>query len=829
MKTMKKLLILSLILSVQSLYAQFPGMGGYGNKASKLEGKITGTLLDSISNEKIGYATIVLKKAGKEKEVNGILSDDDGSFKLDEVVVGKYDLFISFLGYEEKIIRAVELTEKKPDKNLNKILLTPSNYLLDEVEITAEKSLIETKVDKIVYNAENDASNAGGDATDVLRKVPLLVVDLNGNVSLRGSENVRILINGKPSGMFSQSVSDALKMFPADQISKVEVITSPGAKYDGEGTAGIVNIITKKGSVEGVAGSFDLSAGTRHHNGTVNLSAGKGRFGSSVSGSVYYSIPNEATSSLSRTSTGVNNFTMAQDGTTTTSRLGFNGTVSAFYDFNAFNAINSSFSYQGFGFDSDGFMDASIVLDTVMSEWRRENEGGNLFSGFDWSTDYTKKFEDNDGQELALAYQLSGNIQNQDYTTVQTGDPFFLRNENQFNDGDNRESTIQVDYTHPLKKGIKLEVGGKTVLRDITSDSKYNFYDDATKTYSILDEARSQIFNYGQDVYAGYGQLSFPLKKFQVITGLRYETTSIEGALEGDIDAFSQNYDNWLPNFTISRGLKNFQNIKFSYTQRIQRPSLFYINPFTNSVDQVNITVGNPALDPERTNQYELSYNTFIKGVGIFSSFYYKTTDDIIESIIRVDNGVSINSFDNVGQNQSLGLNIFSTKTLNNFTLRGGVNFFTYNAEGVVNGEMLTRDTYEYNVFFSGEYSITGSLKVDMFGFFRSPRRSLQGDQASFSMYGLGAKKEFNKWTLGIRLIEPFNETKFFDSRQEGSDFVQESSFGLPFRSFGLSLGYKFGNVDFKERKSKIKNDDLKSGEGGGGGGNMGGQNSRGN
>jgi len=826
---MKNLLVLALLLIVQMSYAQFPGMGGYGNKASKLKGKITGTLIDSISNEEIGYATIVLKKAGKEKEINGILSEDDGQFKLDEVTVGSYDLYISFLGYEEKVLATVELTEKKPDKNLGEILLTPSNYLLDEIEITAEKSLIETKVDKIVYNAENDASNAGGDATDVLRKVPLLVVDLNGNVSLRGSENVRILINGKPSGMFSQSVSDALKMFPADQISKVEVITSPGAKYDGEGTAGIVNIITKKGNIEGVAGSFDLSAGTRHHSGTANISAGKGRFGSSASASVYYSIPNEASNSLSRTSTGLTNFNMLQVGKTTTSRLGFNGTVSAFYDFNAFNAINTSFSYQGFGFENDGFMDGSIVLDTMMTTWRRENMGENLFSGFDWSTDYTKKFEKNDGQELALAYQLSGNIQNQDYTTVETGDPIFVRNENQFNDGDNRESTIQIDYTHPLKSGLKVEVGGKTVLRDITSDSQYNFFDESTKSYSILDETRSQIFNYSQDVYAGYGQLSFPLKKFQVITGLRYETTNIEGSLVGDVNTFSQNYDNWLPNFTISRGLKNFQNIKFSYTQRIQRPSLFYINPFTNSVDPVNITVGNPQLNPERTNQYELSYNTFIKGVGIFSSFYYKTTDDIIESIISVDNGVSINSFANVGQNQSYGLNIFSTKTLNNFTLRGGVNFFTYDAEGIVNGQMLTRSTYEYNVFFSGEYSITGSLKIDMFGFFRSPKRSLQGDQASFSMYGLGAKKEFKKWHIGIRLIEPFNETKFFDSRQEGADFVQESSFGLPFRSFGLSLGYKFGNVDFKERKSKIKNNDLKSGEGGGGGGNMGGQNSRGN
>ncbi len=820
---MKKLLAISVLvfLFVFEGQAQFPGMG---SKAPKLKGKISGVLSDSLSSEAVAYATIVVKRSGKEKEINGILTEDDGGFKLENMTAGKYDLFISFLGYEEKIIREVELTKKKPDVNLGTIKMVQDNIMLSEVEVTADRSLIEMKVDKIVFNAEDDASIAGGDATEVLRKVPLLTVDPNGNVSLRGSQNVRILINGKPSGMFSSNVADALKMFPADQIKKVEVITSPGAKYDGEGTAGIVNIITKKGSVEGVAGSLDASGGTRQNSLVASLNAGKGRFGSSASGSVYYSLPADGISEFTRVNQlSAGDITIAQDGTTTTSRLGFRGSASAFYDFNAFNALNTSISYQGFGFNTDGNIAGSILGGPASVNWDRENFGENLFSGYDWNTDYTKKFEDNEDQVLSFAYQLSGNIQNQDYTIIQGGSSDFIRNENQFNDGDNLESTIQVDYVHPFENKMKLEVGAKTVLRNIVSDSKYNLFNATTGFYDLLDEGRSSVFEYGQDVYAGYGQLNYSIKKFQFITGLRYETTSIDGRLNGGPNVVDQSYVNWLPNFTVSRGLKNFQNIKFSYNQRISRPSLFFINPFNNSVDQVNVTVGNPALDPEITDQFEFSYNTFIKGVGIFSSVYFKHTEGIIESILAIDNGITVNTFDNVGTNNSFGLNLFSTKSFNSLTIRGGGNIFSYDATGVVNGVALERQTFEYNVFFGGEYSITSTIKADFFGFFNSPKRSLQGDQASFSIYGFGARKEFKKWSLGLRLIEPFNRDKFFNSSQKGVDFTQDVVFSIPFRSIGLNVRYKFGNVDFKERKSKIKNDDLKSGEqgGGNGGGNI--------
>jgi outer membrane receptor protein involved in Fe transport len=815
MKT--KLFTLLLLLTTCTLSAQWGGFGG--KKGPSIKGKITGSIIDPGTNEGVGYATISLRKAGSEKIINGTLSDENGDFKLADIKDGTYDVEISFLGYETKLMPGIELTLKDPDVSLGDIQLAQDNVVLDEVQITEKRALIENKVDKIIFNAEDDSSIAGGDAADVLRKVPLLSVDLDGNVSIRGSQQVRILINGKPSGMFSANAADALKMFPADQIKKVEVISSPGAKYDGEGSGGIINIITKKDNVEGVAGTFNGSVGNRQNNGNLNLNIGKGRFGFTTNAGLWYSNPIDGTNTFSRIADS-GEVLYEFDGITNTSRLGFNGSASAFYDFNAFNAINTSITYRGFGFDRDGT--SSGILG--QGAFDRRTIGDNLYSGYDWNTDYTRKFEGNEKQELVFAAQLSGNVQNQDNFLTETG--FFTRRENIVNDPDNLEITGQIDYVHPVGTANKLEVGVKTVIRNIDSDSQYLGFNEQTDDYDLLDQTRSNLFLYDQDVMAGYLSYNFYLGKINVVTGMRYERTEIAGDGSAAEQDFSNGYDNWLPNIAFSKSLSNFRNIKLSYSQRIQRPSLFFINPFVNTTDFGNISFGNPFLNPELTRQIEFGYNTSFKGVTIFGNLYYKQTEQIIESVVSLsDQLASITSYSNVGENNSIGINLFMNKTIKKFTIRGGGDVFTYNVSGIANGEQLENRQLAYRIFTSGEYAITGKIKADFFAFFNSPRFTLQGRNASFSMYAIAMRYDItNDFSLGVRMVEPFHANKSFDSNIDGLGFTQISSFVLPFRSFGLNVKYKFGKVDFKERKSKIKNSDLKAGEGGGGGGQQGGQ-----
>ena len=795
------------------LSAQFP-MGG-GQKGPSIKGKIEGQVIDSISGQAVGFATVSMKKKGSVVLLDGVLTDENGFFKLENVVNGNYDLIFSFLGYNEKKVLA-ETTLKAPDLNMGKVYLVPANYVLDAVEIKEERVLIENKADKLVFNAENDASIAGGDASDVLRKVPMLSVDLNGNVSLRGSQNVRILINGKPSGMFSSNVADALKMFPADQIKKVEVITSPSAKYDAEGSAGIINIITKKQNVEGIAGSINASAGNRQNSLFTNLNAGKGRLGLSSGAAIFYSTPATGKTSFYRedqTTTGARIF--SQEGSQKTSRLGGNGSLSAFYDFNGYNSINTSLTFRGFGFDLNGTTNGLLNDPTLglSDSFIRTNTGDNFFGGYDWNTDYTRKFEKKEGQELSLGVQYSRQNNNQDFMINEVHDLEFLNRDSStvYNEGVNHETTAQIDYVHPFSKAVKLETGAKAVIRYIISD-----YTTQQLTFPEGYLPINETFKYYQNVYSGYGSLNWLIaSKYSLITGLRYENTSISGKFDkqSDLDFNAKPYDNLLPNIAISRTFKNFRTLKLSYSQRLQRPSLFYINPFSNNSDFLNRTQGNPDLNPEIVHQVELAYNFTYKGFTTFSSLFYKNTQGIIEQILSIDdNGLSVNTFQNIGTNNSIGINTFITKTVSLLTLRTGGNLATYNANGQINGVSASRSSYEYNLFLNGEVKISGTLKSDFFGFFRSPVRTIQGDNPAFTIYGMGLRKEFKNSSIGITLIEPFNADKFFKTNIVTDAFTQRSSFSIPFRSIGVNFRYKFGNVDFKERKSKVKNSDLKQG-----------------
>lgn len=805
-----KIGLIVLLSGYTLLWGQFP-MGG--SKGSVIKGKIDGFVVDSITKERVSFASVTLSKKGSNIVKNGILSDDAGNFKFENIENGSYDLVFSFLGYTDKKV-SVETTLKNPDANLGRIFLTPSSLLLDAVEVVETKSLIENRPDKLVFNAENDASIAGGDATDVLRKVPLLSVDLNGNVSLRGSQNVRIFINGKPSGMFSSNVADALKMFPADQIKAVEVITSPSAKYDAEGSAGIINIVTKKSNIEGVAGSVNASIGNRQNSLFASLNAGKGRFGLSSSGALFYSVPVIGETIFDREDF-VTLGTITQRGEQTTSRLGGNASINAFYDFNGYNSINSTFTFRGFGFNVDGNLTGKIdELNTrgFEDEFNRKNIGKNFFGGFDWNTDYTKKFENYEGRELSFGVQYSLQNNNQNFQIDEVHTLSFLDRDTQIkNVGENHETTFQVDYTHPFSKTIKLETGVKAVLRSIISD-----FNTEVLTIENGYQPIGDIFRYKQDVYSGYASSSFTIaRKYSLITGLRYERTDISGNYDID-DSYNfdpKPYQNLLPNLTISRVFPGFKTLKASYSQRIQRPSLQFINPFNNNTDFTNRIVGNPELSPEIVNQVELGYNFTYKGFSTFLTTFYRHTNGIIEQIVALDElGLSVNTYKNIGTNNSVGLNGFISKSINLVTIRTGGNFNTYNAKGIINNVELSRSSYEFNLFTNAEVKITGTFKADMFGFFRSPVRTIQGDNPAFTIYGMGVRKEFKKMSLGLTLIEPFHADKKFITNIENSQFRQNASFSIPFRSIGVNFRYKFGNVDFKERKSKVKNTDSKDG-----------------
>jgi len=796
---MKRILLLLAVLGfMQNAQAQF-GLGGGGQKIT-ITGRITAVIADSATKAPIDYATISLVRVKDNKSVNGAVTDAKGKVTLQNVAPDQYKLSIGFMGYKNKTVM-LKTSPEKPDLNAGTIYISGTQSDLKEVAIVGKTPMIENKIDKVVYNAEQDVTTAGANASDVMRKVPMVTVDIDGNPTLRGSA-VRVLINGKPSGTMSNSVSDALKMIPAEEIKSVEVITSPSAKYDAEGAGGIINIITKKKTAQGINGNASVSAGTRQNNGNFSLNGKKGRLGITSNFGVQYAIPQDTKVVLVNDNYTANT-SLVQDGFTKAKRYGYNGSVGLDYDINAYNSLSTNIKYNDFTTGSDGSLGViSRVVDTTVN-YNRFSKNNMSFKNVDWSADYrrtTKK----EGEEFTVSGQASFGRNTSDYNTYnifqngQTSVPVIGDNT-----GKNNEYTVQTDYTYPFSKGVILETGLKGIFRTIKS--KY--------------ESSEQDFDYNQDVGAAYGVLSFKLAKtIDVKGGLRAEYTDISGVSGSSLN-FNNDYFNLFPSAIISKKMKGNSTLKLSYNRRMQRPSLNYLNPFLNRTDPQNQSQGNPSLSPELTDLVELGYSTFIKGSVINASIFYRSTMDVIESIYVPDQ--KLTTYSNVGNNRSYGANVFgSYNPLPKWTLMGNFSVSTYNVRNSDSG-VSTGNYANYTVFARSAVAFTGGWNTEVFGVYNGRKKTFQGTSGAMAFYGGAFKKDIMKKqaTVGVNVLNPFNRDLHIRTENKGATFLQSTNIYYPLRSFGVSFSYKFGKVTFSQPKKKkgVNNDDLKQDEGAGG------------
>jgi len=824
-------ILIAIICSFTAARAQF-GIGGGG---SSIVGRISGTLIDSISKKPMDYASVGLYHSGGKSPITGFITDERGNFKLDNIHPGSYKLVITFIGYPNKTIDPVITTNAKPDNNLGDIIVSPGAKVLKEVAVTGQAALIENHIDKIVYNAEKDITAAGGTATDLLQKVPLVTVDINGNVSIRGDQNIRVLINGKPSGATSASLSDVLKSIPADQIKSIEVVTSPSAKYDAEGSAGILNIVTKQKNVSGFSGSVSGGVGTRQNNGNTNLNYNKNRFNISANIGGNASWPQTSLTDFQQKidsdhdTVHIHTFKDTK-GTSRLTRHALIGSLTAGYEFNSFNNITSTFRFNQIEFNTNGSSSTEGTTNGIPETYSSDNLGHNLIDGFDWNLDYTHKFK-KEGHELDFSTQWSHNNGTTDFTNYYNGGPNPNLQDNIV--GTNNEYTLQVDYTLPINKVFKLEAGGKSIFRRISSTSDNFIYDNSGMDF-VFDPASSDVYDYNQNVYAGYSVFTITLpKSYTILAGIRDENTDITGNSVNPsqmLPRVSQNYNTLVPSLTLQKQFSATQTIKLAYSKRITRPSLQYLNPFVNTSNPNALSVGNPDLNPEISQTLEFDYNSFI-GTSILNlSAYYKHTTGLIEGIAvpdpNIPQGGTRTTYQNIGNNNSIGASFFGT--INPFkalTIIGNINAYTYKPDpsGVFHLALSQNGTYiQYAGFLRASLALPANFVAESFAFGSASRRTIQGETPSFSIFGVGVKKQFmqKKMAIGLNAIDPFSKYKNFDSHLTSPGFNQTSSFQLPFRSFGLTFSYSFGKLNFSSRKEKDGlNDDLKQGDQGIGGG----------
>lgn len=800
---MKKILLICAgLIFMFNAKAQFPGMGG-AQKAT-VTGRITAVVLDSLTKQPIDYATVSLAKVKDGKAVNGGVTDEKGKIVLQNVAPDEYKLSIGFIGYKTKTI-IIKTTPEKPDQNLGSVTVSPTSNTLNEVTVVGQKSIVENKIDRLVYNAEADATNAGGDATDVMRKVPMLSVDINGNVQLRGS-SVRVLINGKPSGTMANSVADALKMLPADQIKSVEVITNPSAKYDAEGSGGIINIITKKSNAEGVSGSVNATAGTRQNSGAFNLTAKTGRLSVNTALGTQLAYPQESRVVFFNQTTANNVTTgVLQDGISDWTREAYNGSLGLDYDFNAYNNISTNAKYTRFyngGPGNSGIFTNNVQSGKIISSTDMSN--GNI----DWNVDYkltTKK----QGEEFSVSGQLTaGKNTNEfinDYQTAANVPISYIASSNV---GQNKEYTAQTDYVYPFSKTITFEAGGKAIFRNIQSQ---------------YGAGTNQDFDYDQNVGAAYSTIAFNLtKKIQFKGGARAEYTAI------NFTNIKNDYFNLFPSAILSQTINGKTTLKLAYNRRVQRPSLAFLNPFRNEANQFSVFQGNPGLKPELSDNMEFGYSTYIKGSIINASVFYRSTKNIIETVNKNDvSGKILSTFENVGTTQSYGFNLFASyNPVPKWTLMSNIALNTYEIKSRPDIQGMNEGTYlNYNFFMRSANSFKGGWNLEFFGVVNSPRYTYQSKTEPMLFYGGAVKKDILKkqGTIGLNVLNPFKRDLHIETVTQGDGNLQTQNIYYPLRSFGLNFSYKFGKLKFTEKK-KIKNDDIKQDQNqqGGQGGGMG-------
>lgn len=802
------------------LLMTFISAGLYAQNAGN--GAIKGRVTESGSAKPVEYATVTVIDNTTGKTVTGAYTDNTGKFTVNNVPAGSYKIAVEFMGYQRQELPVINVT-KGATADIKTISLTQSTKNLQTVTVTGRTPLIENRIDKMVYNAEKDLTSVGGVATDILKKVPQVDVDVDGNVQLAGNGSIRFLINGKPSTAFGSNMADVLQSIPASQIKSVEVITNPGAKYDAQGLGGIINIILKQDNAEGVNGNLALTGGTRVENGAFNFNARTNNFGFNAffSGNTRLAVNTPYNSSrLSLDTASRTSSALTQAGSSSMKRYGIESGLGFDWTYKKYNSFLASVNYNVFERNDHGYNDQQLavkddagqVLSNTLS--RNNNSGTNRQYNVDAAFTYKRTFKRED-QELEFAANSSfGNS-----TGIAANEQLLMPAKSLYygiqsrNPGKENESQFSLDYTHPLAKNVLLGTGLKTTLLDISSNSSVYSFDVPAKPY-IYDPSLSNSLQYHQQVYAAYAEISFPVKNIvDVKAGGRYERTETNSYYSNAQDKKqAPGYNTFVPSVYLSRKLGETQLVKLSYSKRIERPDYGDLNPFINTSDPQNITAGNPYLSPELGQRAELAYSKDFGNTGslMLTAFFRHNADDIqpyvqyyntLQVGDSVYHNVSVSTRENIGVENNTGLNIFSDLHLTSkLGLRTNLSFFQRHIINTIDAGP-DRTSFNYKLNLNASYQFTNLLSGEFFGNFNSARNEVQGRYPSFTTYSFAVRQQLwhKKASLALTTTNPFNE--YVTQRLElfGTNFTTTSVRKIPFRSVGVSFTWRFGLLEFKK------------------------------
>lgn len=806
----RQILLLSLLLSFAYTYSQ--------------ETIVKGQLFGEEDNEFLPYATITVSKdANIASTVKKLPTDAKGFFKT-ELSEGNYFLAFQYVG-KSTLVKEVTVPKGEKEMDLGKIVVTESFTDLDEVSVVAQAPLVKVEIDKLTYNLKDDPESATSSVLDMLRKVPLITVDADDNVQLKGGSNFKIYLNGKPSNMLATNPSEVLKSMPANSIKDVEVITDPGAKYDAEGVGGIINIVTDKRVDDGYVGSVGAGVDSRGgYNGNAYLTTKYGKFGFTGNVNYFTRISPESESTFERRDFSMQPETiLRQDGLSSYDGDGvmLSGLIS--YEIDTLNLISLSLN----GYRGNGTSNTNTNVTSkgrYIYDYDRISESTNERGSIDFSADYQRSFKKK-GEFLTLSYRYGNNPNSSDGTTETlkvTGNPI-LRDEDyrmrNHNEADGNEHTGQIDYVNPLTKNHTIEAGLKYIYRDNSSEGNNLYYDLTTQDW-MEDLRRKNDLQHDQYIASGYASYGFKKDKFGLKAGLRAEQT------KQDVNFISQNdsiiktdFFDLVPSLALSYQMSMTQTLRLGYNMRVYRPGIWHLNPYVDNIDPLNISYGNPDLDAEKNHNISLNYGSFSRKLNLNASINYSVTNNSITRYEFVEDGISNTTYGNIGKSQSTGLNAYirwaPTNDLNMF-INGNVDYIDISStENVV----LKNSGFSYRAFSGVTYTLPYDVRFSVNGGYFGSRIMLQSKMDPFFFMSFGLSKSFldKKLDVAIRGSNPFQKYMDHKNYTTGANFTQESLFRRPAQSISLNVTFRFGDLksSIKKVQRGISNEDVKSGNGG--------------
>ena len=832
--TNKKIFGLSLILGMFSVFLFSSFAQGPANfKKNTISGKV----IDDELEVPLEYATISVQNVEDPSDLTGGITNAKGEFSID-VKNGTYNIIIEFISYETKEFKNRTVSN---DLNLGTIRLGLGSENLDEVVVRAETTQVDIRLDKKIYNIGKDLTTAGGTVSDALNNVPSISVDIEGGISLRGNENVRILINGKPSAMAGFGSTDVLSQLPAEAIERVEVITSPSARYDAEGTAGIINIILRKKETLGFNGSISVNGGIPENASvSANLNYRTDKFNLfTTTGYRYSESPGYAFFDTryfepreDALLDGLEYDRNIEDRDYDRINRGFNTNVGMEYYLSDMSSITGAVFYR-LGDDrdvtnnlNDYLFNNAELLGSNRNEVENEED-----ESIQFSLNYIKKF-DNKGHELTADFQFENDSETEDafisetvrYNNTEMDDPN-IPSESTITKEDQKEYLIQADYVLPIGEESQFEAGYRGNFENEVTD--YKLFQENQAGEFELNETQTNIFDYSENVQALYTQYGTKFGSFSFLLGLRLENTNLKGKIDSelteeelqeefsfDVDTdFDNNYLGLFPTVNLIYELGEDENITLGYNRRINRPRGWYINPFPSRSSRNNIFQGNPNLNPAFSNAFDLGYLKKWEKLTLTSSVYYQRETDAFQRVqeevfisgpsgqqIEVIRSIPFNLATNERMGGELG---FLYNPADWLRLNGSVNVFRFKLDGEFNGTDYSQDNSSWFGRFSSK--VTLPLKIDWQTnlFYRGPSDEIQGTQEGILNVDLAFSKEIlnDKATLSLNVRDIFNGRKR-TSFTTTEFFEQDSEFQWrQGQSVNVSFIYRFNQKKQRQQR----------------------------